>query len=138
MDLQSQILLRHDKQNMILIREYVGDDPQRFANLMKLFFSDQYRIQQRTSWAVMHCVTRQPTLITPYLEKMINLLDKPVHDAVKRNITRILRDIDIPKVFHGQVADHCFRLLGDATRSEERRVGKEGVRTCRSRWSQYH
>src|SRR3546814_3981435 len=82
---------------------------------MKLFFSDQYRIQQRTSWAVMHCVTRQPTLITPYLEKMINLLDKPVHDAVKRNITRILRDIDIPKAFHGQVADHCFRLLGDAT-----------------------
>src|SRR3546814_13379799 len=23
-------------------------------------------------------------------------------------------------------------------RSEERRVGKEGVSTCRSRWSQYH
>src|SRR3546814_17723249 len=23
-------------------------------------------------------------------------------------------------------------------RSEERRVGKEGVRTCRSRWSRYH
>src|SRR3546814_12297454 len=25
-----------------------------------------------------------------------------------------------------------------AERSEERRVGKEGVRTCRSRWSPYH
>src|SRR3546814_12300581 len=25
-----------------------------------------------------------------------------------------------------------------ATRSEERRVGKEGVSTCRSRWSPYH
>src|SRR3546814_12980389 len=24
------------------------------------------------------------------------------------------------------------------TRSEERRVGKEGVRTCRSRWAPYH
>src|SRR3546814_18922819 len=29
-----------------------------------------------------------------------------------------------------------FRI--HATRSEERRVGKEGVRTCRSRWSPYH
>src|SRR3546814_11141018 len=29
-------------------------------------------------------------------------------------------------------------VLGDmAERSEERRVGKEGVRTCRSRWSPY-
>src|SRR3546814_13106130 len=28
--------------------------------------------------------------------------------------------------------------LADRTRSEERRVGKEWVRTCRSRWSPYH
>src|SRR3546814_15076670 len=34
--------------------------------------------------------------------------------------------------------DEC-RLLGDADiRSEERRVGKECVSTCRSRWSPYH
>src|SRR3546814_18679022 len=26
----------------------------------------------------------------------------------------------------------------EISRSEERRVGKEGVRTCRSRWSPYH
>src|SRR3546814_15364829 len=31
------------------------------------------------------------------------------------------------------------KALADAgLRSEERRVGKEGVRTCRSRWSPYH
>src|SRR3546814_20824349 len=29
-------------------------------------------------------------------------------------------------------------LLTEATRSEERRVGKECVSTCRSRWSPYH
>src|SRR3546814_20205534 len=28
--------------------------------------------------------------------------------------------------------------LIEAARSEERRVGKEGVSTCRSRWSPYH
>src|SRR3546814_8400158 len=37
----------------------------------------------------------------------------------------------------------CFRETGDAGlgpagRSEERRVGKECVSTCRSRWSPYH
>src|SRR3546814_9615001 len=31
-----------------------------------------------------------------------------------------------------------FRLLILNTRSEERRVGKECVSTCRSRWSPYH
>src|SRR3546814_19840260 len=34
-------------------------------------------------------------------------------------------------------ADHCFRCP-HRRRSEERRVGKEGVSTCRSRWSPYH
>src|SRR3546814_15091461 len=29
-------------------------------------------------------------------------------------------------------------IIGDMDRSEERRVGKEGVSTCRSRWSPYH
>src|SRR3546814_12364146 len=36
----------------------------------------------------------------------------------------------------GDGAAHEDLLAGDATeRSEERRVGKEGVSTCRSRWS---
>src|SRR3546814_14225490 len=30
------------------------------------------------------------------------------------------------------------RLVETVARSEERRVGKECVSTCRSRWSQYH
>src|SRR3546814_18962480 len=37
------------------------------------------------------------------------------------------------------IQDDVFaRLLTFPNRSEERRVGKECVSTCRSRWSQYH
>ena len=32
----------------------------------------------------------------------------------------------------------AFVSRGDVVRSEERRVGKECVTTCRSRWSPYH
>src|SRR3546814_8432406 len=31
-----------------------------------------------------------------------------------------------------------LRVVGEEERSEERRVGKECVSTCRSRWSPYH
>src|SRR3546814_3186749 len=37
---------------------------------------------------------------------------------------------------HATVLD--IRQLDHPVRSEERRVGKECVSTCRSRWSQYH
>src|SRR3546814_7058824 len=36
------------------------------------------------------------------------------------------------------VANHCQRHVSKSARSEERRVGKECVSTCRSRWSPYH
>src|SRR3546814_13691159 len=43
-------------------------------------------------------------------------------------------ELDRPVTSHG-VHTRSVRLL---TRSEERRVGKECVSTCRSRWSPYH
>src|SRR3546814_11506863 len=38
----------------------------------------------------------------------------------------------------GKSAIHLARVYGERKRSEERRVGKECVSTCRSRWAQYH
>src|SRR3546814_15783544 len=38
----------------------------------------------------------------------------------------------------GALGAHFAATLGGAGRSEERRVGKECVSTCRSRWSPYH
>src|SRR3546814_12060310 len=50
------------------------------------------------------------------------------------SITRLARAYNTVVPASGKV------LTGgvDANRSEERRVGKECVSTCRSRWSQYH
>src|SRR3546814_13650768 len=40
--------------------------------------------------------------------------------------------------FMGQGLNQGLRDAGNLCRSEERRVGKECVSTCRSRWSPYH
>src|SRR3546814_9098192 len=39
---------------------------------------------------------------------------------------------------HQAVDRRAARVAGFSLRSEERRVGKECVSTCRSRWSPYH
>ena len=43
-----------------------------------------------------------------------------------------------PKAFRAAVAQAIGQLKASGARSEERRVGKECVTTCRSRWSPYH
>src|SRR3546814_18905518 len=49
-------------------------------------------------------------------------------------IARLLGDLAGQRGLPGTPADHGVR----GERSEERRVGKECVSTCRSRWSPYH
>ena len=49
-------------------------------------------------------------------------------------LTRYIEGIDIPTL----VQACCSRHTGIGARSEERRVGKECLRLCRSRWSPYH
>src|SRR3546814_12745840 len=53
-------------------------------------------------------------------------LRKDVVDAMTTNESLFFRDIK------------PFDLMRDVVRSEERRVGKECVSTCRSGWAQYH
>src|SRR3546814_18806706 len=50
------------------------------------------------------------------------------------------RDVFLGKPFRHELicADLTIELDLGADRSEERRVGKECVSTCRSRWSPYH
>src|SRR3546814_18984455 len=48
---------------------------------------------------------------------------------------RVVCDREVRR--HQRVVDQ-FRALAGTDRSEERRVGKECVSTCRSRWSPYH
>src|SRR3546814_14019931 len=64
-------------------------------------------------------------------------------DVVEAQVARGVRihALDVRGVLAAAVDDDHLR--GDrgavvALRSEERRVGKECVRTCRSRWSPYH
>src|SRR3546814_2692295 len=63
-----------------------------------------------------------------------------------RAISLFLRVADRHGLFSAQAGiDHVVQQVDDEvdddeeeTRSEERRVGKECVSTCRSRWSPYH
>src|SRR3546814_16357273 len=79
-----------------------------------------------------------------------------VHDRLKRKVEAVARDYrleggDAVLRFHhllvegnGEAGDTeigaapARHLVDGIDRSEERRVGKECVSTCRSRWSPYH
>ncbi|HEY1203041.1 MAG TPA: hypothetical protein VGE79_18805 [Niastella sp.] len=114
MDLLKEIEKEHSKSQTEKIIKYVGANKDRFAELMKLFLKGEYRVTQRAAWPMSYCVCNHPELIAPYFKQIVVLLEKPgVHDAVKRNIVRLLQFVEIPKKYHGQVMNACFDFIAD-------------------------
>lgn len=116
MDLKAEILKEHSKRQALKIAKWIGDDRRRFKELMELFLHGEYRVTQRSAWIVSLCADRYPRLITPWLPAMLKKMQEPgVHDAVKRNVVRILAGIDIPRSLLGAIVTLCFGYLNSAS-----------------------
>jgi hypothetical protein len=114
MNLLKEITYKHSKVQMLKIVQYVGADPIKFNELVQVFLIGPYRVTQRAAWPLSNCVELHPSLVKPHLKKLINFLaNADVHDAVKRNILRLLQFIYIPKSLQGKTADLCFQFLGN-------------------------
>jgi hypothetical protein len=112
MDIREALRTEHSKRQTDAIAKYIGKDPKRFAELMAIFFEGEYRLTQRAAWPMSVCIETQPQLIYPYLDKLVNQLERnDVHNAVKRNVVRLLQYIDIPKKMLGKVYSQCIDLV---------------------------
>ncbi|HTH51299.1 MAG TPA: hypothetical protein VL501_05170 [Pyrinomonadaceae bacterium] len=114
MDLRDAILAEHSKEQAKKIVEWVGADEDRFAELMRLFLTDVYRVTQRAGWPLGDAVKLRPHLIQPYFPQLLKQVERDdVHIAVKRNVVRLLQFVEIPTRYEGRIFDVCYRLLDD-------------------------
>ena len=114
MHLRDEILREHSRRQMLKAVNYVGSDKERFAELMRLFLSGEYRVVQRSAWAVSNVVEREPKLIAPYFKRIVEMLeDETAHASVHRNILRLLQTAPIPARYEGRLYDLCLSKIDD-------------------------
>jgi hypothetical protein len=114
LNLQSEILKEHSKRQVVKIAGWIGSSPNRFKKLMELFLHGEPIESQRSAWIVGYCGEKHPELITPWLPAMLKKMQEPdVHCAVKRNVTRTLRYIEIPRKHLGKVVTICFNEIAN-------------------------
>lgn len=114
MDLREALLAEHSKAQAQRICDYIGDDRERFAELIKLLTGPVYRVSQRAAWPVRFCVNENPELVKPHFNVLIKQLERSdAHAAVRRNITRLFQFIEIPTRYEGRVFNACYNLLND-------------------------
>ena len=114
MDLREEILAEHSKTQAHKILQWVGVSQKRFDELVQLFLNDEYRVVQRAAWPIGSIGETQPQLLKKHLPVFVSLLRKPgLHNAVRRNIIRLLQYVHIPESLKGQVMDACFVFICD-------------------------
>ena len=112
MDLEAEILKEHSKRQTVRIAKWIGPDKRRFHQLMELLLHGDRLVTQRAAWILSSCYEFHPQLITPWLPALVKKMQEPdVHDALKRNVVRLLACIDIPKPLLGTVTSLCFDYL---------------------------
>jgi hypothetical protein len=114
MNIREELLVEHSKKQTLKIAKQIGTDKILFAELMQLFFAYEKIITQRAAMVVNACFTFYPELVAEHLEALIlNLRNKNLHAAVKRNTVRILQFIQIPEKLQGEAFENCMKLLRD-------------------------
>ncbi len=81
---------------------------------MQQFISENPIFHQRAGFPLSYIVVQHPEWILPRLGKIIAIASKPgIHNAVRRNTTKMLENIIVPKKYKGIVMDLCFRWIED-------------------------
>ena len=115
MNLTKEVIKEHSRKQRDIIVNYVGQDPGRFSHLVEVFLGGPYRVTQRAAWPLSVCVEKHPDLLKPHYKNILAFAgSSDIHDAVKRNILRMLQYVRVPKVYQGRIVDLCFGFLTDA------------------------
>ncbi len=109
MNIREELLRKHSKKQAVLISDYIGNHPERFEELVELFFDDDVRVVQRAAWVISHCADHSHNIVVPYLARFIEYAkNDPPHVAVKRNVVRVMQKCNIPEVVEGPAYDMCW------------------------------
>jgi hypothetical protein len=111
-----------NKNRTLQIAKYIGDDQEKFKELIGIFLKGQARVTQMSAAVLNACVSTHPALISPYIHVILENLKNNVHNAVVRNTIRILQFVQIPEESLGLAADICFTLLQSAKEPVANRV----------------
>lgn len=94
-----------------LVIAEIESRPERFEELIQCCLSEDSQLEFIAIWAVQHCVEKDPQLIEPYLGDLLERLQRPSHDALKRVLMRILMQIELPEEHWGEIAELSFRYV---------------------------
>jgi hypothetical protein len=102
------------KDDLALLIAWVGNDRERIDQMICLFLSSEPHVIQRVSLVMMEITNQSPDLLENHLDKLVTQLRaKEISGTIKRNIVRLLQQVNLPEACHADLLEICFTFLQD-------------------------
>ncbi len=90
------------------------ENPAIFRKLLDYSYSGDKKLAFRSSWTLSKVCDKYPELIYPYLDGMVEAIDRLDNESTQRSFLRIISMSDLSRLsnkHHGILAEHCFNAL---------------------------
>ena len=113
-ELQRMIHSMMSTQEADWIASTATNNPAVTKKLLEYSYSDDRKLSFRASWTLSKVFDKNPEMIQPYLQDMVEKLNSLDNESTQRSFLRIISLADISKMslkHHGFLADHCFKAM---------------------------
>ena len=115
MIVREQLLVANSRANADRVLAMVMDDPERLVQLMVCFLSDEVCVAQRAAQVVGDVGRRNPDLLTPWLSEIVDAIENPIHQAIRRNGVRLFNELaePVPADLEKRLIRMCSQFVAD-------------------------
>lgn len=110
MSIRLQLLQTNSSDKANRFEEQILRNRELLPELMACFFSDEVIVAQRAAFVVGHIGRKEPELFVPRLAEIVDAVEKPVHQAIRRNGVRYFAELDgdlIPAILEQRMVALC-------------------------------
>lgn len=109
--LRDLLLIETSRRNTDLVADIVVKRPELFAELMELYLANEEPVSRRAAWVMDIATEHSPELVLPYLDRIVENLDRFLHDGLKRESLKVLSRSPLPEKESGTLMNLCFEWL---------------------------
>ena len=115
MIVRKQLLVANSRVNADRVLAMVGDDPELLVQLMVCFLGDEVRVAQRAAQVVGDFGRRNPDPLLPWLSDIVDAIENPIHQAIRRNGVRFFSELaePLPAKIEKRLIRMCGQFVAD-------------------------
>jgi len=100
--------------NLLIAIRYFSEHPEYFGMLMNIALDDQLKNSWRVAWMADKIHDNHPSLVEPYIDRMIDFLQHTANGSKKRQFLKLISLHPIPEDKTGLMLDYCLKHFTDS------------------------